>query len=94
MRKSSALINRFYFWAEIHPKVQNKTGMSKTRKVRTTGGLQEAVGIIMAPPLPLRFWRPFGMWRGFEAQAGPSRAIGIKYAYTAVAFRVIAIYIK
>jgi len=62
--------------------------MSKTRKVRTTKGPTEAVGISMAPPVRLQFGGHFGGGEGDWAQLGPSRAIGITYKSKAVAFRV------
>ena len=65
--------------ADIHPEVNNKISMSKTRKVRTEEGPELAVGIRKAPP----------MYRGreIEAQAGPSSSMGTKYNWKSVVFQ-------
>jgi len=64
--------------------------MSKTTKVRATGGPQEAVRNTVESPhqYHCKFCGHFtGRGVGIEAQAGTSRSIEIKYEQTPVAFQ-------
>jgi hypothetical protein len=75
---SSALIIASDFWLVKVLKFKGKKSISKTRKVRISGGPQEAEGNRMASFMQLQFWRPF--WkRENVAQGGPLRPMGIKY---------------